>query len=99
MRCVDEPGRSLRVLRFAALATISVAAVSCSADTQRTAYNPFRSKAPAPPAEVTGSVPQKHSATQSSPLPPPPNAGAPQTRPVVTDSASEAQGIDAYDNH
>src|SRR6476619_6184652 len=97
MRCVDEPGRSLRVLRFAALATISVAAVSCSADTQRTAYNPFRSKAPAPTAEVTGSVPQTHSAIQSSPLPPPPNAGAPQTRPVVTGGAGGSKGMASYE--
>ena len=35
MRRVDEPGRSLRLFRLAVLASISVAAVSCSSDTQR----------------------------------------------------------------
>ena len=35
MRCVDEPGRSLRLFRLAVLASISVAAVSCSSDTHR----------------------------------------------------------------
>jgi murein DD-endopeptidase MepM/ murein hydrolase activator NlpD len=97
MRCVDEPGRSLRVLRFAVLATISVAAVSCSADTQRTASNPFRSTPAAPANEVTGSVPQKHTAIQSAPLPPPPNTGAPQTRPVVTGSAGGSRGMASYE--
>jgi murein DD-endopeptidase MepM/ murein hydrolase activator NlpD len=97
MRCVDEPGRSLRVLRFAVLATVSVAAVSCSADTQRMASNPFRSTPAAPANEVTGSVPQKHSAIQSAPLPPPPNAGAPQTRPVVTGSAGGSRGMASYE--
>ena len=84
MRCVDEPGRSLRLFRLAVLASISVAAVSCSSDTHRFESDKyFRSTAQAPANEVTGSVPQKHAAIQSAPLPPPPNASAPGTRPVV----------------
>ena len=87
MRCVDEPGRSLKVLRLAVLATISVAAVSCSSDTNRFQYNLFGSKTQAPSSEVTGSVAQqKHSAIQSAPLPPP-NVSAPQTRPAVIGAA------------
>jgi murein DD-endopeptidase MepM/ murein hydrolase activator NlpD len=96
MRCVDEPGRSLKVLRLAVLATISVAAVSCSSDTARF-QNPFRSQAQAPSNEVTGSVAQqKHSAIQSSPLPPP-NASAPQTRPVVIGTAGGSRGMASYE--
>ena len=45
MRCVVEPGRSLRWYRVAVLATLSVAAVSCSSDTARFSSNPFRSQA------------------------------------------------------
>ena len=90
MRCVDEPSRSLKVLRLAVLATISIAAVSCSSDTNRFQYNLFGSKTQAPSSEVTGSVAQqKHSAIQSSPLPPP-NASAPQTRPAVVGAAGSA---------
>src|SRR6185436_464255 len=95
MRCVDEPGRSLRFMRIAALATISVAAVSCSSDTARFSSNPFRSQ----PAsnEATGSVkPQKHAAIQSQPLPPP-TASAPGTRPVVTGTAGGSKGMASYD--
>src|SRR5436190_1759882 len=87
MRCVDEPGRSLKVLRLAVLATISVAAVSCSSDTNRFQYNLFGSKTQAPSSEVTGSVgQQKHAAIQTAPLPPP-NVSAPQTRPAVIGTA------------
>jgi murein DD-endopeptidase MepM/ murein hydrolase activator NlpD len=92
MRCVDEPGRSLRLLRLAVLATISVAAVSCSTDTHRFESDRlFRPQAQAPSSqgpsnEVTGSVPQKHAAIQSAPLPPP-AASAPPTRPVATAAA------------
>jgi murein DD-endopeptidase MepM/ murein hydrolase activator NlpD len=87
MRCVDEPGRSLKVLRLAVLATISVAAVSCSSDTNRFQYNLFGSRTQAPSSEVTGSVAQqKQSAIQSAPLPPP-NVSAPQTRPAVIGTA------------
>ncbi|MEA3026269.1 MAG: hypothetical protein QOF91_1554 [Alphaproteobacteria bacterium] len=96
MRCVDEPSRSLRVLRYAVLATISVAAVSCSSDNQRFAYNPFRSKPEAPASEVTGSVPQKQSSIQSAPLPPPP-AAAPGSRPVVTGTAGGSRGMASYE--
>ena len=96
MRCVDEPGRSLKVLRLAVLASISVAAVSCSSDTARFQSNPFRSS-PAPSNEVTGSVAQqKHSAIQSSPLPPP-NAAAPQTKPVVIGTAGGSRGMASYE--
>jgi murein DD-endopeptidase MepM/ murein hydrolase activator NlpD len=83
MRCVVEPGRSLGLLRLALLATISVAAVSCSDDTHRFQVNPFASSPPS--REVTGSVtppPQRHSAVQSQPLPPPPGS-APATRPAA----------------
>jgi murein DD-endopeptidase MepM/ murein hydrolase activator NlpD len=105
MRCVDEPGRSLRVLRYAVLATISVAAVSCSSDTHRFESDKyFRSRtssnqtpANAPANEVTGSVQQKRSAIQSSPLPPPPNASAPGTRPVVTGIAGGSKGMASYE--
>ena len=87
MRCVDEPGRSLKLLRLAVLATISVAAVSCSSDTQRFQYNLFGSRTQASSGEVTGSVPpQKQAAIQSAPLPPP-NVSAPQTRPAVVGTA------------
>jgi len=90
MRCVDEPGRSLKVLRLAVLATISVAAVSCSSDTNRFQYNLFGSKTQAPSSEVTGSVgQQKHAAIQTAPLPPP-NVSAPQTRPAVVGAAGSA---------
>ncbi len=90
MRCVDEPGRSLKVLRLAVLATISVAAVSCSSDTNRFQYNLFGSKTQAPSREVTGSVgQQKHAAIQTAPLPPP-NVSAPQTRPAVVGAAGSA---------
>ncbi len=99
MRCVDEPGRSLKVLRLAVLATISVAAVSCSSDTHRFQYNPFRSQTQAPSSEVTGSVAQqKHSAIQSSPLPPP-NASAPQTRPAVIGTAGGSRGMASLIEH
>jgi len=85
MRCVVEPGRSLQVLRLAMLATLAVALVSCSADTQRFEVNPFSSKATS--NEVTGSVPpQKHASVQSQPLPPP-SAAAPATRPAAVNPA------------
>src|ERR1051326_9091657 len=94
MRCVDEPGRSLKVLRLAVLASISVAAVSCSADTSRFS-NPFRSQSSS--NEVTGSVAQqKHSSIQSSPLPPP-TASAPQTRPVVIGTSGGSRGMGSYE--
>ena len=97
MRCVDEPGRSLKVFRLAVLASISVAAVSCSSDTHRFQYNPFRSQTQAPSNEVTGSVAQpKQSAIQSAPLPPP-NAAAPQTRPVVIGTAGGSRGMGSYE--
>jgi murein DD-endopeptidase MepM/ murein hydrolase activator NlpD len=82
-------------LRIAALATISVAAVSCSSDTARFSSNPFRSQSAS--NEATGSVkPQKHSAIQSQPLPPP-TASAPSTRPVVTGSAGGSKGMASYE--
>jgi murein DD-endopeptidase MepM/ murein hydrolase activator NlpD len=94
MRCVVEPGRSLQLLRLAMLATIAVALVSCSADTQRFEINPFRSKAPS--NEITGSVPsQKHASVQSQPLPPP--TGVPQTRPAVTGKAGGSPGMASYE--
>jgi len=81
MRCVVEPGRSLQCLRIALLASIALTMASCASDTQRFASNPFHSKTPS--NEVTGSVPaQKHASVQSAPLPPPPGAGSPATRPV-----------------
>jgi murein DD-endopeptidase MepM/ murein hydrolase activator NlpD len=86
MRRVDEPGRSLRLFRFAVLASISVAAVSCSSDTHRFESDRiFRSSSnvQTPAGEVTGSVPQRQAAIQSTPLPPPPNASAPATRPAA----------------
>ena len=98
MRCVDEPGRSLKVLRLAVLATVSVAAVSCSSDTHRFESDKFfRPRAQAPASEVTGSVQQKHAAIQSSPLPPPPGASAPGTRPVVTGTAGGSKGMASYE--
>ena len=88
MRRVVEPGRSLPVIRLALLASVAVALASCSADTQRFAGNPFQGKA-APSGEVTGSVPQKH-VVQSAPLPPPPAAAVPATRPAVTAPAARS---------
>jgi len=74
MRRAGEPLRSLRWFRLAILATISVAAVSCSADTHR--FDPFRSKSSS--NDVTGSVsqpqPQRQASVQSTPLPPPGSA-------------------------
>ena len=85
MRRVDEPGRSLRLFRLAVLASISVAAVSCSSDTHRFESDRIfqSSKVQAPANEVTGSVPQRQAAIQSAPLPPPPTASAPATRPAA----------------
>ena len=98
MRCVDEPGRSLRLFRLAVLASISVTAVSCSGDTHRFESDKFfRPQAQAPAKEVTGSVPQRHAAIQSSPLPPPPNASTPATRPVVTGTAGGSRGMASYE--
>src|SRR5579862_2871626 len=95
MRCVAEPVRSLNMLRLAVLATVSVAAVSCSSDTARFQSNPFRTSQ-APSNEVTGSVAPKHSAIQSAPLPPP-TASAPQTRPVVIGTAGGSRGMASYE--
>jgi murein DD-endopeptidase MepM/ murein hydrolase activator NlpD len=95
MRRVVEPGRSLSVFRFAILATISVAAVSCSSDTSRF-NNPFRSQAQAPAQENTGSVsPQRRSAIQSAPLPPP-TASAPASRPAVVGMSGGSSGMGSY---
>jgi murein DD-endopeptidase MepM/ murein hydrolase activator NlpD len=95
MRWVVEPRRSLNMLRLAVLATVSVAAVSCSSDTARFQNSQFWSKTPS--NEVTGSVaPQKHAVIQSSPLPPP-NAGAPQTRPVVVGTSGGSRGMGSYE--
>ncbi len=95
MRRVVEPGRSLSVFRFAILATISVAAVSCSSDTSRF-NNPFGPQAQAPVHESTGSVaPQKRSAIQSAPLPPP-TASAPATRPAVVGMSGGSAGMGSY---
>jgi murein DD-endopeptidase MepM/ murein hydrolase activator NlpD len=95
MRCVVEPGRSLQIIRLALLATAAVALVSCSADTQRFEFNPFRSQAPS--NEVTGSVPpQKHASVQSQPLPPP-SAAAPATRPAAANSAPATTTASRWD--
>src|SRR5262249_11185214 len=94
MRCVDEPVRSLNMLRLAVLASISVAAVSCSSDTARF-QNPFKSQSSS--SEVTGSdAQQKHSAIQSAPLPPP-TASAPPTRPVVIGPSGGSRGMGSYE--
>src|SRR5438034_566728 len=77
MRCVDEPGRSLKVLRLAVLATISVAAVSCSSDTHRFQYNPFRSQTQASSTDVPGSPASR--AASNAPHTPAPTIGAPAT--------------------
>jgi murein DD-endopeptidase MepM/ murein hydrolase activator NlpD len=89
MRRVVEPVRSLHWFRLAILATISVAAVSCSSDMQR--FDPFRSKSSS--NDVTGSVsqPQRQANVQSAPLPPPGSArgsggvaSQPSSQPQVT---------------
>jgi murein DD-endopeptidase MepM/ murein hydrolase activator NlpD len=79
MRCVVEPVRSLHLVRLALLASISVAAAGCSADTGRFDSNPFQSRAQAPANDTVGSVPrpQRYASVQSQPLPPP-NAGVAQ---------------------
>ena len=89
-----EPDRSLRWFRHAVLATISVAAVSCSSD--RFQVNPFQSKAAS--NEATGSVHPRTSAVQSAPLPPPGTAQmqAPSTRAAVTGSAGGSRGLASY---
>jgi len=91
MCCVVEPRCSLRWFRLAILATISVAAAGCSADTQRFDSNPFR-------GEVTGSVSQRNASVQSAPLPPPSTASMqpPATRPAVTGTAGGSRGMASY---
>jgi murein DD-endopeptidase MepM/ murein hydrolase activator NlpD len=86
MRCVDEPGRSLRLLRLAVLASISLAAVSCSSDIHRFESDKFfrSSKVQVPASEATGSLPQRQASVQSSPLPPPPSAAPPRTAAAAT---------------
>jgi LysM repeat protein len=76
MRRVVRPGRSLRLFRLAIFVTIPIAAAGCSSDTHR-----FDSASYRPSAEVTGSVPQRHVAVRSQPLPPP--SAAPRTRPAA----------------
>jgi murein DD-endopeptidase MepM/ murein hydrolase activator NlpD len=71
MHCVAEPRRWLNVLRFALMASFSMTAVACSSDINRFEGEPFSSGAPTPSQEVTGSVPQRSSSVQSTPLPPP----------------------------
>jgi murein DD-endopeptidase MepM/ murein hydrolase activator NlpD len=99
MRCVDEPGRAAQLFRLAVLASISVAAVSCSSDTHRFESDKiFRPQAKVSSNnEVTGSVPQKRSSIQSSPLPPPPSAAAPSTRPAVVGTAGGSKGMASYE--
>ena len=72
------------------MASLSLTAVACSSDTHRFEGSPFDSKAPEPPQEITGSVPQRSNSVQSTPLPPPnaPYANASATRPVVTGSTA-----------
>jgi murein DD-endopeptidase MepM/ murein hydrolase activator NlpD len=98
MRCVDEQSRSLRLVRLAVLATVSVVAVSCSSDTHRFESDRiFRSSQAQPPGEVTGSVgQQKRASIQSAPLPPP-TASAPATRPVVIGTAGGGKGMASYE--
>jgi len=89
MRCVVEPMRSLRWFHLAILAVVSVAAVGCSADTQR--FDADYAARP-PGGEVTGSVAQPHS-VQRAPLPPPTAAmQPPATRPAATGTAGGARG-------
>ena len=100
MRCVDERSRSLRLFRLAVLATISVAAVSCSSDTHRFESDRwFRtSQNPSPPSDTTGSVSgTKHSAIQSQPLPPPTGSAPATTRPTVVGTAGGSRGIGSYE--
>ena len=68
---------------------ISVAAVSCSSDTQRfESDKSFRSSHnQAPPSEVTGSVPQRHAAIQSAAAAAADRRRAPSTRPAVIGTA------------
>ena len=96
MRCVVEPDRSLRWFRLAMLATISVAAVSCSGETHRFESNPYRSQSSS--NEVTGSIQQRHASVQSAPLPPPSTAGMqpPATRPAVTPPPAPAAAQRAW---
>jgi murein DD-endopeptidase MepM/ murein hydrolase activator NlpD len=96
MRCVVEPGRSLHLFRLAILATISVTAAACSADTGRFDANPYQSRSQAS-NDVTGSVaqPQHHARIQSQPLPPPSGA-APSTRPSMG-TAGGSPGMASYE--
>jgi murein DD-endopeptidase MepM/ murein hydrolase activator NlpD len=82
MRSVAEPQCSLRWLRLALLATISVGAAGCSGDTQRFGDAPQQTK-----TDVTGSVPQHHPGVQSAPLPPP-TAAQPATNPAPGSTSS-----------
>src|SRR5689334_8414552 len=91
MRRLDEPVRSLQWFRLAVLASISIAAVSCSTETQR--FGEVRAKNSS--NEVTGSVaPQRHAGgVQSAPLPPP---GAPATRVAGGGVSGGSKGMASY---
>ena len=80
------------------MASLSVTAVACSSDTHRFQSNPFASKPQGSSQEVTGSVPQRSSGVQSSPLPPPnaPYANAPSTRPAAMGTAGGSPGMASY---
>ena len=96
MRCVDEPGRSLRLFRLAVLATISVAAVSCSANTNRFESDKFfrsNAQAPAERGDWLGherSMPSSEFAVAAA------HGVAPGTRPVVIGTSGGSRGMASY---
>ncbi|MBN8966082.1 MAG: peptidoglycan DD-metalloendopeptidase family protein [Rhizobiales bacterium] len=110
MRCVVDSSRSLHLCRLALLATISVAAAGCSADTGRFDSNPFqsrdRSASYAPSRDATGTVSRpapRSSSVQSQPLPPPSGAVsqsysyAPASPPPTV--ASAPRSVPAYQSY
>jgi len=95
MRCVVEPGRSLRLFRLAILASIAVTAAACSSETHRFDSNPFNSRSQGSGGDVTNSVPQRSSSVQSQPLPPP-QASRPETRPAMTGTSGGSRGMASW---
>jgi murein DD-endopeptidase MepM/ murein hydrolase activator NlpD len=98
MCCVVEPGRSVRWYHLIVLATISVAAAGCSADSQRFNSNPFQSDASASTGAATGSPAQRRSMVQAKPLPAPRGAaamGGADAKPTATPGAAARSSASA----
>ncbi len=94
MRRVAAPLRPQSWSRPVVFAALALGVAGCSAESQRFDGNPFSSRSG---SDVTGSVARKPSSpVQSQPLPPPPVAGAPQTRPAVSATSGGGRGMASY---